>query len=92
VSDADDDHSGNLQTRESARQVFLDVAAGSSGTEQDIMNVSRLCDEQILKSVIDIAWRHQFDPDRYAFKRAIRELEEYVVQRWRATRGEPLGA
>ena len=39
------------------------------------------------QTIIDLAWRHQFDSERLHFKRQIRELQEHVCSRTRLARG-----
>jgi len=61
----------------------LRLRPAGKGWEHDLFDMRALCDEGVLTRLIDIAWRHQFDSERYAFKREIRELQEYVVRRYK---------
>ena len=40
-------------------------------------------DDDALRDLINISWRHQFDPDRHGFKQSVRALQEYVGKRVR---------
>ena len=70
----------NLQSLDGAREVLVDLAR-SREMQADHAPISEYCDDKVLHSIVDVAWRHQFSEDRYGFKKEVRELEEYVVHR-----------
>ncbi len=65
-------------TRESAQRVVLDVRsdAASSGT----LSAAELLSEDLVERVFDLAWRHQFDEDRTAARRLLRQLVSDAVE------------
>jgi hypothetical protein len=67
----------NVQTLLGARSILLEVAATKDMREKHPV-IAPLCDEDVLGRIIDLAYRHQFEEDRYPFKRDIRELEQIV--------------
>lgn len=68
---------GAPQTLEGARTVLLSVASTAAMREEHPLAAGH-CDDEVLKKVVDLAWRYQFSTDRYGFKKDIRELQVYV--------------
>lgn len=46
-------------------------------------NLSAAFDASSLRALVDIAWKYQFETDRYPFKRDINELQAHVTKRVR---------
>lgn len=70
----------NLQSLDGARQVLAEVAR-SRDMYQSHLPISEHCDDRVLHTIVDLAWRHQFSEERYGFKKKVRELQEYVARR-----------
>jgi hypothetical protein len=64
------------QTLEEARTVLLGVARTTAMREEHALVASH-CDEGTLSKIVELAWRYQFSTDRLAFKKEVRELQEY---------------
>lgn len=67
------------RTQAGARQALV-TAAGKHDLDE-FATVPRYCDEDVLRQVIGLAWRHQFDDSRSPFRRNISELQQYVAGR-----------
>ena len=52
----------------------------------DYRTIANAFDDEDYRTIIDLAWRHQFDNERLHFKREIRELQQYVCSRIQPTR------
>lgn len=67
----------NVHSLPGARSILIEVGTTSEMRSRHPV-VAPLCDQDILGKIVDLAWRHQFEEDRYPFKRDIRELEQVV--------------
>lgn len=67
-------------TQESVREVLRHVAL-SERLREDHAEVADVLDDDDLTRIADLAWRHQFDEDRSAFKRDLGELQQYVARK-----------
>jgi hypothetical protein len=47
----------------------------------DYRTIASAFDEDDYRTIIDLAWRHQFNDERLNFKRQIRELQQHVCSR-----------
>ena len=63
-----------------ARKALLEVAQ-SEALKEEYSLVSEACTPEDLQYIIELAWRHQFDDDRSAFKRDIAQLQVQVSER-----------
>jgi hypothetical protein len=48
---------------------------------KDYRTIADTFEEDDYRTIIDLAWRHQFNNERLNFKRQIRELQQYVCSR-----------
>jgi hypothetical protein len=67
----------NVHTLLGARSILIEVAASKDMKDKHPV-IAPLCDDEVLGKIVDLAYRHQFEEDRYPFKRDIRELEQIV--------------
>ena len=63
-----------------ARAVFLTICQELL-EDDDYALLSSACDRAVMARVIAIAYKAQFDTDRYPLKKEMRELQDYVVGR-----------
>lgn len=47
----------------------------------DYRTMSSIFEVEDYRTIIDLAWRHQFNDERLNFKREIRELQQHVCSR-----------
>lgn len=76
MADAEGTNTGEAK----ARRVFLNICEDLL-QEEDYAVLVPACDGQVMARVIAIAYKSQFDVDRYPLKKEMRELQDYVVER-----------
>ncbi|WP_349878827.1 hypothetical protein ABIH81_02485 [Micromonospora sp. HUAS YX12] len=68
------------QGRNGALAAMLEVCSESDVIEH-YRTIASGFDPDDYRTLIDVAWRHQFDDDRLHFKRDIRDLQQHVSRR-----------
>lgn len=68
------------QSHEGALAALLEVSR-LPDVVKDYRSIADAFDDRDYQTVIDLAWRHQFNDERLNFKREIRELQQFVSKR-----------
>ncbi|MDG4754605.1 hypothetical protein AB0N38_02235 [Micromonospora aurantiaca] len=63
-----------------AREVFM-ATCRDLLQEEDYSLLAAAFDRPVMERIIAAAYKTQFDVDRYALKKEIREVKEYVISR-----------
>lgn len=74
----------NASTQEEAASVLIQVSEGEEIRSRH-SSVASLCDEDDLRSIVRLAWQYQFAEDRYAFRKAMKDLELHIAGKARLT-------
>ena len=69
---------------EDAESVLLQIAKYDEIREEHSL-IADYCDDDDLRSIVNLAWRYQFVDDRHSFKKAIRELQQHVAMKAKAS-------
>jgi hypothetical protein len=69
-------------TQEDARGVVVRIASDDTFKQEHPL-IGSVLTEDDLRSIVDLAWHYQFLEDRLPFKKAMREMEQYVAAKAR---------
>jgi hypothetical protein len=76
----DEESHDTSQGHEGALAALLEVSQLSDIVE-DYRTIAGAFDNRDYQTIIDLAWRNQFNDERLNFKREIRELQQFISQR-----------
>lgn len=59
----------------------LKAAAAERDIYGDYRTIADTFTDEEYRHLVTLAWRHQFNDDRYQFKRELREMQQYICDR-----------
>lgn len=74
-----DEAFGSESTKRHARDILVEMLPEAAGATDDAL-ASGVLSEHVLERVLDIAWEFQFDDNRAACQRELRELVEQELE------------
>lgn len=74
-----DDDFGSESTKRDARDILVEVLPIARQAADDPL-VGSVLNEDVIQQVLDIAWAFQFDDNRNACQKAVRDLVEVALE------------